>query len=43
MRHNAVFTKPSKGTIAEGINLLEQEPEWISGARSPVTIARELK
>ena len=43
MRHGVVFTNPSKGAITGGINLLEQEPEWMSGKYHSVTIEREIK
>jgi len=32
-----------QGAIAGGINLLEQEPEWMSGKYHSVTIVREIK
>jgi hypothetical protein len=34
---------PSKGAIADGINILEQEPEWMSGKYHSVRIGREIK
>jgi hypothetical protein len=42
MRHGVAVTNPSKGAIAGGINLLEQEPEW-TGKYHSVTIVREIK
>ena len=43
-REDRVLSGPAiTFTITEGINLLEQDPEWMSGKRRSVTIVSEIK